>query len=78
MYILVMDGCGSNYGVRWYIVGVYDSLDKAQGEQIELERRYPGYYFKCLGAFNLNETFDISRDNEDSLRTVAYVGGYVE
>lgn len=80
VYILKIDGYTGSWGTKNYLVGVYDSEEKAKEAMADL----PLYFKKREAAVKLfetelNETLEITRKQQyEGFRTDICLGSYVE
>lgn len=77
LYVLTIDGYTEGYGCQIFLVGVFNSIEKAKDAQNNLDEEIRKQ--SSIDVINLNEVAEITKDTQDdNYRTEYYLGGYLE
>ena len=80
VYLVIFDGYMEGYGSYSYLLGAYDSKDKAKEavKTIPVEVRDGGAWRIAIQEIEVNKTYKIKKDNWGNYETEFPTGGYAE
>jgi len=76
LYVLTVDGYTEGYGSNIFLVGVFDSMEKAEEAQKSLDNEIRER--ASIDEVLLNENIPLTKDEWGSFHNIHYLGGYCE
>ena len=76
LYVLTVDGYTERYGSQVFLVGVFDSMEKAKEAQDSLDDEIRQY--ASIDEVLLNENVPLTKDEWGNFINIHYLGGYCE
>ena len=76
LYVLTVDGYTEGYGSQVFLVGVFDSLEKAEEAQNSLDDEI--CQAASIDEVLLNENVPLTKDEWGDFHNIHYLGGYCE
>ena len=79
VYLVVFDGWLAGYGSIIYLLGVYDSKNKANEIAASFNKKYEEEFIEAyVEEVDLNHTYDEEQYGDWEIRTPICLGSYVE
>ena len=77
VYVLTVDGYADEcYGSEIYLVGVFDSMEKAKAAQNTIDEAIRE--FSDINEVELNNVYEVIKTENFGFRTKYNLGGYIE